>query len=468
MEFAWNTQKNKITDIKGLELEQERKGKITNKEIDLSRTDLNYDLVKSNINLYNRIKNRVEAVRSVSRVQKNSVVDYSNIITIPRDEANKWGIEESKRYFKEVYNYFCNEFGKENVVSAKVHLDETSPHMHLHFVPVSAEGKLQARKVMTPGRINKIHTEAPKYLREKGFEIERGQGKTEKSLEIKKFKEKKIEENINSLKDELKLLTEIKKEISNLNKIEYKKNFIGGKISIKEEDFKDLKNNLVNLKEENLKLKSINNKISEELKEVKEKYKIEKENFDNALININQKEETLGKINTQMKYYKYTCSLIWSTIKKDLKVNDFVIDEILKSIKNENEIEKEKIIKENKISEKFLEKLDDIKIKIDLKNIDNNLKNIFQKENYSLKEIEEIFESFAFMKTKKIDINICLESRKKILNLKNLKLDFENKSLKNQLLKNKNIIKQLELEFKSQDKILNNKNTIKNSMGFEL
>ena len=217
MEFAWNTQKNKITDIKGLELEQERKGKITNKEIDLSRTDLNYDLVKSNINLYNRIKNRVEAVRSVSKVQKNSVVDYSNIITIPRDEANKWGIEESKRYFKEVYNYFCNEFGKENVVSAKVHLDETSPHMHLHFVPVSAEGKLQARKVMTPGRINKIHTEAPKYLREKGFEIERGQGKTEKSLEIKKFKEKKIEENINSLKNELKLLTEIKKEISKIS-----------------------------------------------------------------------------------------------------------------------------------------------------------------------------------------------------------------------------------------------------------
>ena len=331
MKFAWNTQKNKITDIKGLELEQERKGKITNKEIDLSRTDLNYDLVKSNINLYNRIKNRVEAVRSVSRVQKNSVVDYSNIITIPRDEANKWGIEESKRYFKEVYNYFCNEFGKENVISAKVHLDETSPHMHLHFVPISAEGKLQARKVMTPGRINKIHTEAPKYLREKGFEIERGQGKTEKSLEIKKFKEKKIEENINSLKNELKLLTEIKKEISNLDKIEYKKNFIGGKISIKEEDFKNLKNNLVNLKEENLKLKSINNKISEELKEVKEKYKIEKENFDNALININQKEEMLGKINTQMEYYKYNCSLIWSIIKKDLKVNDFVIDEILKS-----------------------------------------------------------------------------------------------------------------------------------------
>ncbi len=44
MEFAWNTQKNKITDIKGKEKEQEREGKITNEEIDLDKTHLNYDL----------------------------------------------------------------------------------------------------------------------------------------------------------------------------------------------------------------------------------------------------------------------------------------------------------------------------------------------------------------------------------------------------------------------------------------
>lgn len=178
-------------------------------------------------------------------MQKNSVVDYSNITIIPRDEANKWGIEESKRYFKEVYNYFCNEFGKENIVSAKVHLDETSPHMHLHFVPVSAEGKLQARKVMTPGRINKIYTEAPKYLKEKGFKIIRGQGKIEKSLEIKKYKEKKIQKNINVLENKINSLIKIEKELNDLNEIEYKKSFIGRKILIKENDFKELKNNFI-------------------------------------------------------------------------------------------------------------------------------------------------------------------------------------------------------------------------------
>ena len=169
MEFAWNTQKNKITDIKGKEKEQEREGKITNEEIDLDKTHLNYDLVDSNKNLYQRVKDRVEEVRSVSRIQKNSEVDYSNIITVPKDQAEEWGIEKSKEYLKEVYNYFCDEFGKENIVSAKVHLDETAPHMHLHFVPVNKEnGKLQARVVMTKERINRnketLVVELPKDL----------------------------------------------------------------------------------------------------------------------------------------------------------------------------------------------------------------------------------------------------------------------------------------------------------------
>ena len=203
MEFAWNTQKNGMGAVKGLEKEQDREGKITNKEIDPEKTKLNYDLVQSELNLYQRVKQRVEEVKPVSRVQKNSVVDYSNIITVPQEQFKEWGIDKSKEYLKNVYDYFCKEFGKENVVSAKVHLDETTPHMHLHFVPVSEEGKLQARKVMTPQRINKIHTEAPVYLQERGFDVFRGKGKTDKSLEIKEFKAEMLENKINQLENKL-------------------------------------------------------------------------------------------------------------------------------------------------------------------------------------------------------------------------------------------------------------------------
>ncbi|MDA8353057.1 MAG: plasmid recombination protein [Firmicutes bacterium] len=62
MELAWNTQKNKMTDVKGKEMEQERKGRIKNDDIDLSRTHLNYDIVQSDKTLYQRVKERVEDV----------------------------------------------------------------------------------------------------------------------------------------------------------------------------------------------------------------------------------------------------------------------------------------------------------------------------------------------------------------------------------------------------------------------
>ena len=60
MEFAWNTQKNKLTDVKGKEIEQERKSdNIKNEDIDRRKTHLNYDLIKSNLNLYQRVKKRI-------------------------------------------------------------------------------------------------------------------------------------------------------------------------------------------------------------------------------------------------------------------------------------------------------------------------------------------------------------------------------------------------------------------------
>lgn len=275
MEFAWNTQKNKMNDVKGKEMEQDRKGRKSNPDIDDTRTNMNYDLVESDKTLYQRVKERVDEVRSVSRIQKNSVVDFSNIITVPKEQYEEWGLERSKDYLKEVYNYFCEEFGKENVVSAKVHLDETTPHMHLHFVPVNQEnGKLQARALMTPARINKIHTEAPKYLQQKGFDVERGKGKTEKNLDIHRFKAEKLREDINILEDRLNALEGdlgdiqgARVQIECLDSIEIKKSHLGTKISLKEDDF----NLLMDLAKENIKSLAAIEKLQRELERIESK-----------------------------------------------------------------------------------------------------------------------------------------------------------------------------------------------------
>lgn len=181
MPFAWHLMKNTMKDIKGLEIEQERKSEnLQNPDIDFSLSHLNYDLVKDERNLYHRVKDRVDEVRENSRVQKNSIVSCSNIFTSPEDYPQ----EEQERYLKLCYLAMCDLVGKENVVSAKIHLDEERPHMHLHFVPIT-EGKLSCRNLVTRKWLNEVHNTVPRMLQEKGFDVKRGDGKTSKRGNIK-------------------------------------------------------------------------------------------------------------------------------------------------------------------------------------------------------------------------------------------------------------------------------------------
>lgn len=147
--------------------------------------------------------------------------------------------------------------------------------MHLHFVPVNKEnGKLQARALMTPARINKIHTEAPKYLQEKGFEVERGKGKTEKSLDIHRYKAEKRKEEVNILESKLKALESdlkgiqiARSSLNYINDIEFKKSNLGSKISLKEEDF----NLLMDLAKSNIKSIAEIEKLQRELERIESK-----------------------------------------------------------------------------------------------------------------------------------------------------------------------------------------------------
>lgn len=218
IEFAWNAQKNQMSDIKGKEREQEREGQIKNDMIDLDRTHLNYDLVQSELNLYQRAKERVDQLKSENkRVQKNSVITYSNIITIPESAAKEMSNDQMHDYFKTCHDYFVDRFGKENVLSSKIHLDESTPHMHLHFMPIDKEtGRLQARTTMNKAALNEIHDEIPERLRAKGFDVVRGSGeKTKEKLDIHQYKAKKeFEKEVESLGKEIEALKFDKSMIS--------------------------------------------------------------------------------------------------------------------------------------------------------------------------------------------------------------------------------------------------------------
>lgn len=131
--------KYKRENLKGIYRHNERKNKnYSNKKINEELSYLNYslkdcthsyekefDLVKEKYNLKGQIK-------TVS----NIACEY--IITSDKEFFDNIGEEETRRYFETAYKFVCEykDLGEQYIISAKVHMDEESPHMHLVFIPV--------------------------------------------------------------------------------------------------------------------------------------------------------------------------------------------------------------------------------------------------------------------------------------------------------------------------------------------
>lgn len=345
MELAWNTQKNKLSDVKGKEMEQERKGKLRNNDIDLSRTKNNFDLVDSNKNLYQRVKMRVDDLKqSGSRVQKNSVVMYSNIFTVPEETAKLWGEEKTDEYFKTCYKFFCYEFGKENVVSAKIHKDETTPHMHLHFVPVNKKnGKLQARVSMNKEKINFIHDALPKFLQQKGFDVVRGSGKTRDNNIEDVHEYKEIKKQIEAQKTQFKQVLEANEMyLDNFNKtIE--------KLSAEK---KTLEKEILTKKGE-LDFQNQNVKFNKNMKDLTKNVKQEKNVLSKKTGNYILPEDDFKKI------YGYAKRAFEKNQENKFLRDEFsVFENGNLKLKNENEKMKMKLDKEQKEKNELQKKLD--------------------------------------------------------------------------------------------------------------
>lgn len=141
--------------------------KFGNQDIDTGRTVLNYNLAPMRESQGTFIKNRCNEVYCLNRKDVN--VACSWIVTLPKDflELNKTANERD--FFKGTYTFLENRYGKENIVSAYVHMDETQPHMHFCFVPVVLDKKKGRYKVSAKECINRhdlqtFHEDLQQYL----------------------------------------------------------------------------------------------------------------------------------------------------------------------------------------------------------------------------------------------------------------------------------------------------------------
>ena len=181
--------------VRGIQSHNEREREShTNPDIDYERSAGNYDLHEHAAGNYaEAIQNRIDDLLLVKAVRKDAVHMCGLIVSSDKEFFNNLSPEETRRFFDESKAFLTDFVGKENIISAMVHMDEKTPHMHFLHVPVTEDGRLNANKIYTRESLKKLQTELPQYLKSRGFELQRGieqePGAAKKHLDTREFKQ---------------------------------------------------------------------------------------------------------------------------------------------------------------------------------------------------------------------------------------------------------------------------------------
>ncbi len=204
-----------------------------NKNIDNERTDQNYgffqgSIVKSNdihkdeiVQMY---KNRLNEVYHLNR--KNLVTLMDVVVTLPCDVE----YDDEQYFFKSVYDFYLNDFGEKNMISAIVHKDEVTPHIHLDIVPamplkdrdasetllkrvedygrqrgIQVVDTLNARDLINRVYLQQMHPRLSDFMEERlGYPCEILNGATKNGNQtVLELKNKSLERMITSRKEEV-------------------------------------------------------------------------------------------------------------------------------------------------------------------------------------------------------------------------------------------------------------------------
>lgn len=118
----------------------------SNPDIDPTRTHLNFHLIEPT-NRY-----RAEAERQIAaahcRTRTDSVRLVETLITCSPEFFKDKSQQEIRAYFQHALDFLMEKQRPDTFVSAVVHLDEKTPHMHVTFVPLTQDGRLSAKDII--------------------------------------------------------------------------------------------------------------------------------------------------------------------------------------------------------------------------------------------------------------------------------------------------------------------------------
>lgn len=143
MFYVMRIEKRKKQDVSGIQRENNRAAAEYNNQVDRERSGLNVPLIQSN-NWMQDIRAEIE--RAGARTRSNSVIALDTLYTASPTFFEGKTQKQTEDFFRDCLQFHQRQFG--HIISAVIHYDETTPHLHVVSVPLTADGRLSAREIV--------------------------------------------------------------------------------------------------------------------------------------------------------------------------------------------------------------------------------------------------------------------------------------------------------------------------------
>lgn len=163
------TEKRKRTDLGGIQRENTRTATEYNNKVSPGMDIFNVTLKESS-NWLQDINNEIKAAGAKTR--SNSVLALDTIYTASPDFFQGKTNQQNDDFFKDCLQFHREHFG--HIISAVIHYDETTPHLHVISVPLTKDNRLSARDVI--GNKAKMSKTQDAFFEQvgRGYGLERG------------------------------------------------------------------------------------------------------------------------------------------------------------------------------------------------------------------------------------------------------------------------------------------------------
>ena len=149
-----------------------------NEDIDSERTPLNYYFKKSEGGLNAQWKQTMQGLNATFKETKKAVAFEGVIVTSDKAFFEERGYVpgeplplELQKFFADSYAFLKRQIGyhgtDRNILSAAVHLDETTPHLQLYYLPIVDEGRKKVYAKGTDGKVLRNEKGSPVQAKDK-------------------------------------------------------------------------------------------------------------------------------------------------------------------------------------------------------------------------------------------------------------------------------------------------------------